>query len=279
MPTRIREFIRPANWEEALAAWQRPAGQAAPLLIGPRPAALDERQAEAVLDLRRLELAYVRQADGNIHLGALTPLQDLAASSLLHSTADGILSHAAELAGGLGLRHVASVAGALAGNDGPPEVALALLALGATAVARPASGEQAEMTLADWLAGADALLEEVKFDAQAGVAGALQRVARTPRDMAIVAAAVTLQVEGGLCQQARVAVAGAGPGPARLEAVEAALAGKRLDAEALAEAAEAASSAAQPTGDYRGSAAYRRAMAGALVRRALAEAWRRAGAA
>jgi carbon-monoxide dehydrogenase medium subunit len=279
MTKKIQEYIRPANWEEATAALRRLQTNAAPLIVGPRPAALEAREAEAVLDLRRLGLAYVKQSGDGIHIGALTPLQDLAESSVLQATADGLLSEAAGIAGGLGIRHAASVAGALAESDGPPEVALALLALGAVIVVRPAAGGQRDMAVANYLAGGEGLLEEIKFAAQPGAAGALQRVARTPRDQAVVAVATTVEAAGGVCRAARIAVAGAGPRPVRMEAVEAALAGKLLDDKTLSEAAAAVSAAAQPAGDYRGSAAYRKAMAGTLARRALAEAWRRAGAA
>jgi CO/xanthine dehydrogenase FAD-binding subunit len=57
---------------------------------------------------------------------------------------------------------------------------------------------------------------------------------------------------------------------------EAALAGKAIDEQAISAAAEAARAAADPQSDMRGSAEYKRTLVGALVKRAVAVALRRA---
>ena len=54
------------------------------------------------------------------------------------------------------------------------------------------------------------------------------------------------------------------------------LKGKAFTPELLRTASEAVMSEVEPVGDFRGSAEYRREMAGVLARRALEAAWKRA---
>jgi carbon-monoxide dehydrogenase medium subunit len=181
------------------------------------------------------------------------------------------------------LRHLATVGGALLAQDGPPEVLLALLALAASVVVHGQGGKTREQSLVDFVAAReqslarDELVVEVRFAHPGQSSGALERVARTPRDEAIVAVAAILAVEEGVCRQARLALAGATSRPQRLWAVEQFLEGRPLTSDEMLLAVEMAmAEAVNPPADYRGSADYRRAMAGVLTRRALTSAWQRA---
>jgi len=312
MPKRIREYHRPADWAAASELLRRTDLRVAPLVLGPRPPASPPADVEAVVDLSRLDLAYITQDDKGVsHVGALTPLQDLADSPQLKSLANGILSEAAHLSAHLGLRHVATVGGVLMSREGPPEVLLALLALDATVVVRSddrSAREVVEVNVADLapqqvvlereygaaettktrevpLAGfqpnalaSGELIGEVKFGRlPAHVGGALERVARAPRDEAIVAAAAVVEAADGVCRQARLALAGAGAGkPQRMASAEHILEGRPLNDTWLQKAVEAVEAEVNPASDFRGSAEYRRAMAGVLARRALEGAWKRA---
>src|SRR5262249_26510045 len=104
----------------------------------------------------------------------------------------------------------------------------------------------------------------------------LRLTPRSEMDIAVVGSAVSLTLDThGACTAARVALAAVAPPPILvLEAAEA-LIGSRLDADAMTRAAEAASRAARPIDDKRGTIAYRRQIAGVLTRRAAAVACRR----
>ncbi len=307
MPKRIREYHRPADWAAASELLRRADPRTAPLVLGPRPPASPPADVEAVVDLSRLDLAYINEDDGGVvHVGALTPLQDLADSPQLKSLANGILSEAAHLSAHLGLRQVAMVGGLLVSREGPPEVWLALLALDATVVVRSddrSAREVVEVNVADLspqqvvldpergvaeatstreipLAGfqpnalaSGELVGEVKFERPlAHTGGALERVARAPRDEAIVAAAAVVEVADGVCRQVRLALAGAGK-PQRMTSAEHILEGRPLNDTWLQKAVEAVEAEVNPASDFRGSAEYRRAMAGVLARRVLEGAW------
>jgi CO/xanthine dehydrogenase FAD-binding subunit len=278
MPVNPREFHRPASFDQALELLQRPAQRTRALMPGPRVPDEPFVDVEAAVDLGLLGLDRIEVGVGGfLSLGALASLQAVATHAAVLALAGGILAEAAALAGGNAQRQAATIGGAvqqhlgaMAGvtRDGPPEVALALLALDARLVVRGVAGETA-MPLSDYydtggmLAG-DALLVAVRVPAQpAGARGALARVARTPKDQAIVAAAAV--TAPGLV---RLAVAGATPRPTRLASLEAGLTVPftKGNLDALPAQVEALM---DPRTDFRATADYRRAMAGVLARRAL----------
>lgn len=95
------------------------------------------------------------------------------------------------------------------------------------------------------------------------------RVGRTPADEPIVAAFATVEANDGVVEEARVALTGVWSQPARLTHAPAALVGEPLSRERIQVVAAAVEDEVEPQGDYLGSTAYRRAMAGVLTRRAL----------
>lgn len=254
MPKRLREYDRPEDLTTAQQLLARTDAHAAPLVISPRPPVEPFKGVEAVVDLSHLNLAYITEERGAILVGAMTPLQDLVDSPLIQSLADGVLAEAALISAHLGLRNLATLQGALT-PDSPPEVQMALLALDGMSVM---NGN---------------LLVEMKLAAQPGAHGRLERVARAPRDAAIVAACVVVEVAEGVCRKARVAVAS--PKPQRLKSVEKLLTNQALTPDRLQLAAETAMSEAKVESDFRASAEYRREMVGVLVQRAVANAWNR----
>jgi carbon-monoxide dehydrogenase medium subunit len=278
MTTQPREYNRPADWPSALAALDRPDRSAAPLVIAPRVPAEPYAGVNTVVDLSRLDLAQITQTGAIVALGVLVPLQNLVDGPWQHDPALHLLSQAAHLAAHPGLRHLASVGGVLSARSGPPEVLLALLALDARVVLRHYGPSERELPLADFLALAGTPAGEVVTAVKlarpsAQAAGGLARVARTPRDEAIVAAAAILVIEGDVCTRAALSLAGAGVAPQRATAAEAMLVGQTLSAALLAKAAEAAAAGLTFATDLRGSAAYRQAMAAVVARRSLTSAW------
>jgi carbon-monoxide dehydrogenase medium subunit len=234
--------------------------------------------AETVVDLSRLDLATIRQSGHATEFGALVTLQDLIEMPWRKDAVAGILSEAAQLAAHPGLRQLATVGGVLLAKDGPPEILLALLVLEASVTLYGPGQARRDLALADYLARADRLAGEVVayvwFERPSTSAAAgLARVARTPRDEAIVAAAAALVVVDGTCRQARLSLAGAGVMAQRVTAAEALLEGQTLTGERISQAAAAAPEGLAFISDLRGSAAYRQAMAVVVARRSLTAAW------
>ena len=105
----------------------------------------------------------------------------------------------------------------------------------------------------------------------------LRFIPRTEMDIAVVGAGVCLTLdESGTCTAARVVLGAVGPTAFLVPAAADALVGTTVDAAALEAAGAAASAAASPIDDKRGTIEYRRKVSGVLTRRAAATAAARA---
>ena len=263
MPAHIREYQRAPTAEDALTLLERETIETAPLI--PRPRLPDDGfpAAAAVVDLQALPWDYISREPANLRIGGNTRLQTLVDNVAVRAVANGVIAEAAALAAPRTLRNLATLAGALDGAaDGPPELLLALLALDAQATVQRRAAPQGA-PLRDYKSSSTGLLVEVAVDVTASSTAGLARVARTPLDQAIVSA-----VGAVVGQRARVAVAGASPLPIVAEAA--------LDdapAAVIERLVTTVTSQAAPVADYRGSADYRRKMAGVLARRALEAAF------
>jgi CO/xanthine dehydrogenase FAD-binding subunit len=234
---------------------------------------------EAVVDLQGLGLDGIGLSEGVLHIGAMVTRTTLAQDENA-GLYDGLLGKAAHLWGGSVQRNRATVGGALAVAATEDPLVAALLVSDAVVVLYAQDGSR-EVALADFLprrAGllaAPALIVEAMVPVPAaGARAALATVARTPSDSPIVLAAAALEVEGGRCLSARLALGGVAPTAVRLPEVEAMLAGQPLSEELIGSAAERVGDRIDPQGDFRGSVEYRRAMACVLSERALREAGR-----
>jgi carbon-monoxide dehydrogenase medium subunit len=89
-------------------------------------------------------------------------------------------------------------------------------------------------------------------------------------DIAAAGAAASLTLDAaGTCTAARVAIGAVAPTALLVPAAAQALIGSPVDDAAVLRAAEAASAAADPIDDKRGTAAYRRTVVGVLTKRAI----------
>jgi CO/xanthine dehydrogenase FAD-binding subunit len=97
--------------------------------------------------------------------------------------------------------------------------------------------------------------------------------ARRRGDFAMAGAAVFYDVDtGGKATNAHVGVIGVGDRPHRLPDVEAVLNGRVVDAGTIAQAETVTAASVRPEDDIHASAAYRKALAGTMVERALEQA-------
>ena len=117
----------------------------------------------------------------------------------------------------------------------------------------------------------DEMLVEVELPAAPPRSGScFLEVARRRGDFAMAGAAVFYDANpAGKARNAHVGMIGVGDRPRRLAAVEAVLDGRAVDEETIAAADRATCGAVDPQEDIHASAAYRRALAGTMVERAL----------
>ena len=255
MNSSTRNYYRPANKKDLSDLMAQRESQPAPLIHGTRDPIGQFSGADAVIDLNELHLNKIIVEGTSIRIGGQVILQDVIDSPKLNELANGILPEACLLAAHLGLRHLSTLGGVLLNRDGAAELKLALLALGAdlvvmsTATMRTVSLKEYQPQLGDIVVDVILKMREEKHH------GALARVARTPLDDAIVAVVAIQEVD-----IFRVAASGVGE-PFILIEVQA--------GESSEQIVEQVVNAAHPFSDYRGSAEYRRAMAGVLTKRTL----------
>ncbi len=277
MRYQLKEYHRPTDWQEAQQLLARQELRTAPLFLSPHAQAPEDWPYEAVVDLSALDAAGIQEKAGTLLIGLATSLQRLVDSPVLQTRYQGLLSQCAEFSGTLGLRNYANLGGLLLDPAAPGEMAAALLCLDAAVMVRRLDGTLKPYPLADfmrpdWMLAPGELAVSLSIPAGVGGSVDLERVSRTTRDKATVAAVVRLEVKAGTAVTVRAAAFGASPVTQRILPVENLLSGKVITPILLDEACSTAQEWAMPTSDIRGSATYRKAMAGVLVRRALQSA-------
>jgi CO/xanthine dehydrogenase FAD-binding subunit len=180
---------------------------------------------ERLVDINRIEeLAYVREEQGSLRIGALARQADLERSALVAERWP-LLAQAVALVAHPQIRNRGTVAGSVAHADPTAELPVALTALDARFHARSARGSRT-LTAAELFLGPlttalepDELLAEIEVPPlPAGARTAFAEHARTHGDFAIAGAAV-VQAPG----HAAIALLGAGPAPLRATDAERAL--------------------------------------------------------
>jgi aerobic carbon-monoxide dehydrogenase medium subunit len=233
-----------------------------------------------VVGLRRIApLRDINASGGNLVLGALATHGALAGAEAVRRHAPALASTFAAVAT-VRIREQATLGGNLAHADPAQDPPVTLLALDGVAVAGSRFGERRiplDALFADifetTLEPGELLLRVEVPALPAGARGTYKKfLPATFDDYATVSVAAVVATDAaGTCTHARIALGGAGPVPLRASEAERSLVGRRLDDAAIREAAALAAAATDPIDDLRGSAEYKRAMAGVWTERALRE--------
>lgn len=223
------------------------------------------------------ELHGVEVTDAHLDIGALCTHQELAD----HPAVRERLPAAARMFEGVGnvrVRNAGTVGGNLVHADPAQDPPVLLAALGATATVVGPNGERA-IAAEDVAAGPlwssledDELLTRVRVPwlGPDDRASYIKFLPGTFDDYATVSVAAKLTVADGRVGAARLAAGAVGATVAVLDDAASVLVGRDpADPDALAELAERVRDAVSPFADRRGSADYKREMAGVVARRAV----------
>jgi carbon-monoxide dehydrogenase medium subunit len=227
-------------------------------------------------------LSDIQGHNGELRLGALARHTDIemsdaaAAIPILHDCAAGIAD--------VQVRNQGTIGGSLAEADPSGDWSATLLTLETSVLCAGPQGERS-VTLEEFIKDAyttvlahDELVREIivkKPPKNSG--GAYLAFKRSAPVYATASAAVQVTLDDkDACKDIRIVLGCVGLTAIRAKQAEAELRGKKIDDKAMQRAADAARSAAEPQGDMRGSADYKRTLVAALVRRALGIAVRRA---
>ncbi|HUM15139.1 MAG TPA: xanthine dehydrogenase family protein subunit M [Candidatus Nitrosotalea sp.] len=230
-------------------------------------------------------LAYLKEADGFLRIGALTRESELDESELIR-TRYPLLHDTCKVIADPLVRNLATVGGNLAHGDPANDHPAAMLALGAQVVAVGGKGER-RIPIASFFTGPfetalgpDEILTEIRVPMPvAGSGGAYVKMERKVGDFATAAVAVQVTLSAaGACESAGIGLTNVGLTPIQASRAEAALKGKKPDDATIAQAALLAAEAAQPSDDLRGPAEYKKDLVRVLTARALRRALERAAA-
>ncbi|MBI4672918.1 MAG: FAD binding domain-containing protein [Chloroflexi bacterium] len=243
------------------------------------------RDVRAVVDLSALQLTFIETRGDGIAIGATTTLAQVVESVALCDAASGVVTQGARQTHANILRNQATVAGTLiAEPDGIFAVVLSALDARVTrAFLENDAVAQQEIALADFFAQREmflhnALVTHITLPAESLKRhAAIETVARTPSDKAIVSVCAALEMENGIVRAGAVALGGVADTAWRARDAEREILHQGLTDDVLDRAAMAATSALHPSNDpsvslrasFRGSAEYRTIMARVLTARAL----------
>jgi CO/xanthine dehydrogenase FAD-binding subunit len=306
----LLEYYWVEDIDEALILLSRSDTKTVPLAGGTALLGLDDERIQAVVDLRDLELAYIREDARGTHIGAMTTLQSIADSPILGELATGLLARAARTSSPSRLiRESATLGGTLAlGMASQADLLTALAVMEAQALLRSGTRSQIDLSAGSAerpglaLAGVtfkgkqermlpttmlvqqrrpnELIIEAIVPRLGLGFGASFQRLARTPTDFALLNAAAVVELIEGTYAHVRLALGGAGLEPARLPGVEQSLEGQpamntgsdTINTQLLASALQAGMTDFQPPPDMRSGSSYRRTTAINLAFRALEEA-------
>ncbi len=225
--------------------------------------------------------SYIKEDNGTLRFGALTRHAEIEASAaaakipILHDCAAGIAD--------VQVRNRGTIGGSLAEADPSGDWAAVLSTLSTEVRCVGVSGERT-VALPDFIKDAyttalahDELVSEVAVKTPLkGSGGAFLAFKRSAPVYPTASAAVQLTMDNDVCQDAAITLGCVGLTAIKATDAEAALRGQPLTERTIATAMEAARAAADPQTDMRGSADYKRVLVGALVKRAIEIAIRRA---
>jgi carbon-monoxide dehydrogenase medium subunit len=281
------DYVRVHSVDEALAALQRHGAEARILAGGQSliPAMRFRLARPSVLvDINSIAGLGDVTTNGGLTLGATARDVAIERAPWIGETRWSLLHDVSRVVADPVVRQMATVVGSLCHNDPAGDWTTAALAARAEVVIR-GKGERTvpiDEFLVDSFTtavGEGEMAVAVRFPAPGDrTAGSYQKVERKVGDFATAAAAVQISLDAdGTIRQAGIALSAAGPCAVRVRDAETALIGQRASSAVLDAAAAAASAKADPQADLRGSAAYKKHLAGVLVARGLRHALSRLG--
>jgi carbon-monoxide dehydrogenase medium subunit len=235
-----------------------------------------------VIDIDPLadELGYISAHDHEVRIGAMTRHRALLDSRLLVERL-AIFTDAERVIADPVVRNRGTIGGALCQADPSEDLSAVCAAIGAEMVVRGIGGERV-LSMHEFhrgpyqtAVGPAEMLVEIRVPLREASGSAYEKVDRRVGDWAVAAAGVSLTVSDGVVSSAGVALAAVGADVTSQDAEET-LAGQPPSEELFGRAAAAAAAACRPVSDQRGSAEYKRHVAGVLTERALLRAATRA---
>ena len=221
------------------------------------------------------ELGYITVGPEVVRIGAMTRHRELLESAEL-AAAFPIFRDAERVIADPVVRNRGTLGGSLCQADPSEDLSAVCTTLNASCVIRGPAGTRT-VTMEDFHRGpyetavADGeMLLEITIPVRPNCGSAYEKVERRAGDWAVTSAGSAIWLnDDGTIADARVGLAAVGPNTTGIPAISAALRGREPSDAVYAEAGALASENCEPVTDQRGSAEYKRHLAGELTRRTL----------
>lgn len=287
---RALEYVKPATVEEAVSILARH-GATARMLSGGTDIIVQAREGRrevtVLVDSKSIaETTTMRlEADGSLYLGAAVPCAEMYEHPEIRRRFPALID-SASLIGGVQIQSRASFGGNLCNSSPAADSIPTLIALNATCHIAGPHGRRT-VPAAEFPTGPgrnvltdDEMLVALTIPAPATMSGAAfeRFIPRNEMDISVCncAVAVELSEDGQTFRGARIAIGAVAPVTLFVREAGDSLAGKAVNADAMAQAAEIAAAAARPITDMRGSVAQRVHLTRVMTRRVLQTAVARA---
>ena len=237
-----------------------------------------------LVDIGRIkDLAYIREEEGQIRVGAMTTHYQIESSDLLKKICP-LLPECASHIGDVQVRNCGTIGGSVAHSDPAGDWPAAVIALNAELVVASKNGERnikADDFFVDLMTTAlepGEILREIRINKSNGRTGqAYAKMHHPASGFAVVGVAANLTLDGnGGCEKASIGITGVSSKAYRATAVESALIGSKLNDQTTAGAATHAAEGVDVNGDLFASEDYRRHLAQVFTKRAITAAASRA---
>lgn len=241
-------------------------------------------KADHVINIQKIpgleSIDFMREK--GLTFGAMTRLHALEKSKIVQDEFP-ILYEAVHQIASFQAKYMGTAVGNLCVGTPASDLATALLALDAELTIAKADGERKELLSNFYLDYYRTTLERGELVTNVflpsppeGTGTAFMNLVRTRADIAKVSVAVSLSLENGVCLDSRIAVGAVAPTVFRATNAELMLQDRKINTDAVREAAEAAAGQTRAITDLRSTACYRKEMTRVLVGRALESAFKRA---
>lgn len=240
---------------------------------------------EQVVSISRIpELKHLDTAGDTIRIGSCFTIADLCQSDVIGKKLPALGQSATNLGTPL-IRNLATVGGNLGSARPAADLPPSLMAYSARAVITSAAGQRT-VPVDEFFLGPgftvlkpDEILTEIQIPPLPSRSGAwyINIGVRKGQDCNLVNVASFLSLNtDGTIQDARIVMGCVGPVPLRARSAEKILIGEKPAGDLFSKAGAAAANDSTPIDDFRGTAAYKRDMAGVLTRRTLEAAFQQA---
>ncbi len=177
------------------------------------------------------------------------------------------------------IRNMATVMGNVLRASPAGDCSCAILALGGKVVLQGPEGQRLVDIDDYWVSYGvtarkhDELAVELRIvEPTASTRSAFHRLTRVHEDLAKLNVAVRLEMQQGICSQARISMGCVGPTPLRLKKTESLLKGAQITDELLQRVVASAQEEVAPIDDQRSTAQYRRQVSGVILKRVIEQA-------